>query len=64
MLLQHLAAEADRLGLPTYLEASEEGAPLYEKNGFRRVATIITDLSRWNGPVDAETVLMLRPASE
>ncbi|KAJ6438922.1 GCN5-related N-acetyltransferase (GNAT) domain-containingprotein [Purpureocillium lavendulum] len=63
MLLRWLAAEADRLGLPTYLEASEEGAPLYEKNGFRRVATIYADLSPWHGSAAAETVLMLRPAA-
>ncbi|UNI18080.1 hypothetical protein JDV02_004373 [Purpureocillium takamizusanense] len=62
MLLRQLAVESDRLGLPTYLEASEEGVSLYEKNGFRRVATIVTDLSQWSGPTDAETVLMLRPA--
>ncbi|KYK61050.1 GNAT family acetyltransferase [Drechmeria coniospora] len=64
MLLRWGAAEADRLGLPTYLEASEEGAPLYEKHGFRPVHTIVTDLSRWNGPSNAKVVIMLRPFSD
>ncbi|KND88594.1 hypothetical protein TOPH_06744 [Tolypocladium ophioglossoides CBS 100239] len=64
MLLKWGVAEADRLGLPTYLEATEEGRPLYEKHGFRPVGKLVTDLSEWNGPAEAETVLMVRPPSE
>lgn len=64
MLLKWGAAEADRLGLPSYLEASEEGRPLYEKHGFRSVGKLVTDFSKWNGPADAEVVLMVRPPSD
>ncbi|KAL7936373.1 acyl-CoA N-acyltransferase [Trichoderma chlorosporum] len=54
------AAEADRLGLVSYLEASEEGRPLYEKYGFKEVDKIVVDMSKWGGPKDAVAYLMVR----
>lgn len=63
MLLGWETAEADRLDLPCYLEATEAGRPQYEKHGFRPVGKAVADLSRWSGPAAAEAVLMLRPAA-
>lgn len=53
-------AEADRLGLVSYLEASEEGRPLYEKFGFKEVDRIVVDLSKWGSPIEATAYLMAR----
>ena len=63
MLLQWGAQEADRLGLDSYLEASPEGKPLYEKKGFREVELLVTDFSKWSGPKEHPTALMMRPAN-
>ncbi|TFB02742.1 hypothetical protein CCMA1212_005381 [Trichoderma ghanense] len=60
MSLQWGTAEADRLGLVSYLEASEEGRPLYERYGFKEVGRIVVDLSRWGGTEPATAYLMLR----
>ncbi|KAH6609892.1 hypothetical protein Trco_003238 [Trichoderma cornu-damae] len=60
MCLQWGTAEADRLGLVSYLEASEEGRPLYEKYGFKEVDRIVVDLSRWGAPITATAYLMMR----
>ena len=64
MLLKWGADEADRLGLESYLEASPDGKFLYEKRGFRELETIKMDFSKWGGPKDHPTTLMLRPASK
>ncbi|KAK4078271.1 uncharacterized protein Triagg1_3287 [Trichoderma aggressivum f. europaeum] len=53
-------AEADRLGLVSYLEASEEGRPLYEKYGFKEVDRVVVDLTKWGGTEPATAYLMLR----
>lgn len=62
MCLQWGTAQADRLGLPSYLEASAEGRPLYEKFGFKEVDRIVVDLTKWGGTDDAVAYLMLREA--
>ncbi|KAF2747096.1 hypothetical protein M011DRAFT_381004, partial [Sporormia fimetaria CBS 119925] len=41
--------EADRLGVEGYVEASEMGAPLYERYGFREVKRVEMDLRRTGG---------------
>jgi hypothetical protein len=64
MLLKWGAEEADRLGLDTYLEASPEGKPLYEKAGYKSVDTLTVDLSPWGGPASHSTELMVRPVSK
>lgn len=61
MLLKWGADEADRLGLPSYLEASEAGRPLYEKFGYETVDVLHVDFSKWGGPADGSCCLMLRP---
>lgn len=63
MLLEWGIAESKRLGLPAYLEASEEGFPLYEKHGWRVVDTLVVDFSKWGGPSRNETMLMLREST-
>jgi predicted acetyltransferase len=62
MLLKWGTDEADRLGIPSYLESSEEGRPLYEKFGYETVDVVTVDFSKWGGPTDASSCLMLRPA--
>ncbi|OTA04262.1 hypothetical protein A9Z42_0048330 [Trichoderma parareesei] len=54
--------EMDRrwLGLVSYLEASEEGRPLYEKFGFKEVGRVVVDLSKWGGTEPATAYLMVR----
>ncbi|OKL64432.1 hypothetical protein UA08_01109 [Talaromyces atroroseus] len=44
-LLQWGLDEADRLGLIAYLEASNEGRPLYEQSGFEAVKKVSMDLT-------------------
>jgi hypothetical protein len=60
MCLKWGTAEADRLGLVSYLEASEDGRPLYEKFGFKEVDRIDVDLSKWDSPITATSYLMIR----
>ncbi|OAA51590.1 Acyl-CoA N-acyltransferase [Metarhizium rileyi] len=64
LLLRWGTAEADRLGLPAYLESSEEGRILYERHGWREFRKLIVDLSKWGGPSDATCTLMLRDPVE
>jgi GNAT superfamily N-acetyltransferase len=42
-LLQRCIQDAEALGLVAYLEATEEGLPLYEKSGFESIRTNIFD---------------------
>ncbi|OAA69076.1 acetyltransferase, GNAT family [Cordyceps fumosorosea ARSEF 2679] len=60
MLLKRWAERADEHGLESYLEATEEGRPLYEKFGYETVDVLVTDFSKWGGPDKFETCLMLR----
>ncbi|OAQ95755.1 hypothetical protein LLEC1_07330 [Akanthomyces lecanii] len=60
MLLQHFADVADKHGLESYLESTDEGRPLYEKFGYETVEVMVTDFSKWGGPDRFETCLMLR----
>lgn len=62
MLLQWGVNEADRLGIPSYLEATREAHRLYERYGFREVERLAIDLSKWESGLTAEVSLMLRPA--
>ena len=51
---------ADAHYLPTYVEATASGLPLYLKHGFQKVDTLEVDLRRW-GWSHANTILV-RPA--
>ncbi|KAM3075790.1 hypothetical protein ACMFMG_007917 [Clarireedia jacksonii] len=62
LLLQEGLRQADELGVPVWLEASEKGRPLYRKLGFNDVKTIKIDLAEWGGVGIDEHVCMLREA--
>jgi hypothetical protein len=48
-LLQWGLDEADRLGLMIYLEATEEGRPLYERFGFEAIKVVKFDAGAFGG---------------
>ncbi|KAL2202504.1 putative GNAT family acetyltransferase [Sarocladium strictum] len=62
LLLKAAAEEADKLGLPAYLEATEAGKPLYEKFEFKECGRVIGDFSKWGGPKAHVNYLMVRDA--
>ena len=47
LLMEAACAEADRMGLPAYLEGSQEGRRLYEAAGFVGKEDLWVDLPRW-----------------
>jgi hypothetical protein len=53
--------EADRLGIPAYLEASDEGKGMYEKFGFKSEGVLTFDMTQYGGPAEAVSHLMVRP---
>ncbi|KAF5007652.1 hypothetical protein FDECE_6038 [Fusarium decemcellulare] len=53
--------EADRLGIPAFLESSDQGKALYEKFGFYEAERLTVDFSPWGGPSEVSVPLMLRP---
>ena len=52
LLVQWGMAEAARLRLPIYLQASTAGYPLYLKLGFRKVDTVLVKAEDWDGTYD------------
>ncbi|KAL2833958.1 hypothetical protein BJY01DRAFT_259765 [Aspergillus pseudoustus] len=48
-LLEWGIARAERLGLPVYLEATEEETPLYERRGFAVVTEVRFDAAEFGG---------------
>ena len=54
--------EADRLGIPAYLEASEYGAPLYQRWGFEPLRYLGLHEKWYGGEKHLDPLLMLRPA--
>lgn len=54
--------EADRLGLPAYLEASPMGRPLYAKWGFESLGRLDFDAAPYGGGQEMDHTVMLRPA--
>ncbi|KAL4811992.1 acyl-CoA N-acyltransferase [Aspergillus spinulosporus] len=59
-LLQWGLDEANRLGLMIYLEATEEGRPLYERFGFESVKVVEFDASAFGSVVKQQYTFMLR----
>lgn len=53
--------KADELGLPSYLEASPMGTPLYAKMGYETVCEFDFDARKWGLGRDLPHVCMLRP---
>ncbi|GAM82345.1 hypothetical protein ANO11243_003240 [Dothideomycetidae sp. 11243] len=54
--------ETDRLGVMSYLEASEEGKALYERYGFRQVEKLDFDCTKHIGGEEVIHTIMIRPA--
>jgi len=54
--------EADRLGIPVYLEASLIGEPLYERWGFEPIRRLGMGDVKFMGMPSPDPMLMLRPA--
>jgi hypothetical protein len=46
-LVEHGNRLADNAGLPTFLQASPYGYPIYEKHGFETVQCLDVDLRKW-----------------
>ncbi|ODH48255.1 hypothetical protein GX48_05655 [Paracoccidioides brasiliensis] len=55
---------ADRENLPTWLEGSQKGYPLYRKFGFEDVDRFAFDLSKYGGEGERVLVGMLRSAKQ
>ncbi|TKA73770.1 hypothetical protein B0A55_07119 [Friedmanniomyces simplex] len=54
--------QAEKLGLPVYLESSPIGRPLYERNGFETKGWLPFDARKFGGEKELRHTLMLRPA--
>lgn len=50
MLVQHVADEAAKLGLPVFIEGNEAGRPLYHKCGFEDIEQLKVDMRPFGGP--------------
>lgn len=61
MVLKWGEEEAARLGLTSYLEATEAGRPLYEKHGYVSQGKYEFDLAPFGGTETASTTMMERP---
>lgn len=55
--------QADKLGLPLYLESSPMGRKLYEKHGYEKVGDLPCDAKAFGHPKDLPHVIMIRPAT-
>ncbi|OCL10895.1 hypothetical protein AOQ84DRAFT_336738 [Glonium stellatum] len=60
MLLKWGLDQADKAQLPSYLEASDMGRPLYEKLGYRPVKETFFDLSKYGSEGIERNTVMLR----
>lgn len=56
--------QAEKMGLPVWLEASAMGRPLYARNGFETVGWLDLDLKKWGLDKDLPHALMLRPVKQ
>ncbi|RYP76180.1 hypothetical protein DL771_002004 [Monosporascus sp. 5C6A] len=59
MLVKWGVEEAKRLGLPAFLESSEEGHSLYQKCGFRDLELQSLDFSKWGATKKLNTWAMI-----
>ncbi|KAL2808304.1 acyl-CoA N-acyltransferase [Aspergillus granulosus] len=61
-LLKWGIKESERLNLPIYLEATEEGRPVYEKLGFQTLKVQLFDGASYGVHKEMEYAFMMRPA--
>jgi GNAT superfamily N-acetyltransferase len=54
--------QADKLGLPVWLEGSPMGTPLYTRTGFETVGWLDFDAREWGSKEEIHHALMLKPA--
>lgn len=47
MIVKWGCNKADALDLPTYLEATAAGHPIYLKQGFEQIDEVIIDCDKW-----------------
>jgi N-acetylglutamate synthase-like GNAT family acetyltransferase len=64
LLVQWGLAEAERLQLPIYLQASTAGYPLYLKLGFHKVDTVVIKAEDWDGSSDKAYNAMVKYPDE
>ncbi|ORY11429.1 hypothetical protein BCR34DRAFT_326561 [Clohesyomyces aquaticus] len=62
LLLSWGLTRADAAHLPTYLEASIIGRPLYERFGFKLVKEVVFDLTKWGLEGEDRNAVMIRDA--
>ena len=62
MLLDWGVDEADRLGLPCWLQSTPQGVGLYRKVGFVDVGNMDIDMSKFGGEGTYRYSCMIRPA--
>ncbi|KAF2793092.1 acyl-CoA N-acyltransferase [Melanomma pulvis-pyrius CBS 109.77] len=62
LLVKWGTAQADAANLPSFLEASEAGRPLYARLGFAPVHVEVFDLSKYGGEgKDTNTIMIRQP---
>lgn len=54
--------QADQLNLPSYLEASPMGKPLYLRMGYEELRPLPFDAKKWGATEDLPHSILLRPA--
>lgn len=60
MLIQWGTEKADKAQVPSYLEATQMGRPLYEKMGFEKRHEEIFDLSKYGAEGSDLMTIMIR----
>lgn len=60
-LLKHVLDVADAEGRKAYIEATEDGYPLYRKMGFVDLDAIEKDLSEYGAPTTRSVAMMREP---
>lgn len=60
MLVEWGTKQADKAQLPSFLEASETGRPLYERLGFRSVHEEVFDLAKYGSEGTEINTAMIR----
>ena len=62
MLVRWGIDQADEANLPSFLEASQQGKPLYSRFGFEAVHEEVFDLAAYGGEgVDINTIMIRQP---
>ena len=60
MLIQWGCDIAQKHGVPSFLEASPAGLPVYQKSGFKEVGRFVFDLEKYGGKGSRINVQMIK----